>query len=104
MATETLIVDLGDSLKNLAKPIDFTPAMKRCGGYVRNSAHENFDKETAPDGVPWAPLKNPRHRPKRWGKRRKGKDKILHDTGLLMASVIGKGSSLYGPGLEDQYY
>lgn len=47
-------------------------------------ARRCFDEGRAPDGTPWAPLKNP-------SRRRGGASaKPLRDTGMLMASLTGR--------------
>jgi phage gpG-like protein len=72
--------------------LDFTQAMKKTSVLLANEAKKNFDGSHSPDGLSWLPLK--RRRP---GKRNKGKRglgaKPLIDTGLLMASMQGRGSS-----------
>ena len=51
---------------------------------LESETKRNFDRGESPDGVPWAPLKQPRG-------RSKGQDLPLRDTGLLMASYSAQG-------------
>jgi phage virion morphogenesis protein len=55
--------------------------------YLANQARLCFDEQRSPDGVPWAPFN-------RTPSARRGGTgaKLLRNTGVLMASLAGKGS------------
>jgi phage gpG-like protein len=67
--------------KRLARPL--TPLFKIFSVLISNDAKINFDTSSTPDGTAWTKLKFPRAR---------GGDVPLRDRGLLMASMVGRGS------------
>ncbi len=98
-----------DRLKNA----DLTQPLKVVRQLLISATKQNFALGQSPDGVPWAPLKRPRRRPrdKRKGRRPGSIDLPLRDTGLLMASVtagdideIGSGTLRYGTSLSYAKY
>lgn len=73
---------LGSQLAGLS----FRRPLETVSFYLASQARRNFDEGHAPDGTPWAPLLHPS------AKRGGASAKPLRDTGLLMASLTGKGS------------
>lgn len=65
--------ELGDLIEQLDKP---RIAMAEIAGYLEEITRDNFDKQQAPDGTPWAPL-SPRYQ-KRKAKLGVPINKILH--------------------------
>jgi len=61
--------DLQELEERLARPQELLP---RVGEYLVRSTKDRFDTQTAPDGTPWAPLKQRYARQKKYNK-----DKIL---------------------------
>jgi phage virion morphogenesis protein len=89
-ATQALkLSDLGKLLGKLGSDLarlDLTKPLNTVAFYLASQAKQSFDKGQSPDGQPWAPLKNP-------SARRGGpSSKPLRDTGVLMASLAGRGA------------
>jgi phage gpG-like protein len=86
--------DLTVLLMAIGEPVSWKPAIKGIKLLLIAGVKENFDKESDPDGVPWKPLKRPRRRKRdlvrgtKRGRKKKGIDKILQDTGLLRTSMV----------------
>jgi phage virion morphogenesis protein len=97
MATLRLnLSDLPAYLEAKAKGLqdaDLTKPLKVIRQLIISDTKMNFVGQHDPDGVLWAPLKSPRNRPRdqrhKNRKTRKGSDKILRDTGMLMNSLTG---------------
>ena len=62
---------------------DLTPAMRAVAGHLVASAHTSFERESSPDGTPWAPLSPVTV------KRRGSAHPILRVDGDLLRSIIG---------------
>lgn len=97
MLTQRLtLADLARSLKaraELLERLDLSPALRAVGVLLGSAARQNFQKQSAPDGTPWAPLLRPRSRPRdKRGRKRGGTQQILLDTGTLRASITSLGS------------
>ncbi|MBR0253933.1 MAG: phage virion morphogenesis protein [Synergistaceae bacterium] len=59
---------------------DLTPFWQLVGSYIKKqTVNERFNKEQSPSGEKWKPLKHP--------SKKKGKRKILTDTGTLRRSI-----------------
>lgn len=105
MATEAITLEqlaawAGVKAEAMAR-LDLTQPLKRCAVMAQAHTKRNFRDQRSPDGIAWKPLAQPRNRKRDKRKsRRKGSDQILRDTGVLMASVAGKGEghveSIYG--------
>jgi len=68
--------DVQKVLADMAKRFDnLKPFMSEAINIVKNRTEESFEKESAPDGTPWTPLKNPRD------------GKILHKSGDMEDSL-----------------
>ena len=70
------------ALNDLAVKVkDPSPVMKIIGEYMLRSTEDRFERQgPAPDGSPWAPLKE-------WTLRRKKNGKILTESGQLRGSI-----------------
>jgi phage virion morphogenesis protein len=76
-------------------PADYRPLLKQYVVLLGSQAKQCFDQQRSPDGAAWAPLKRQRNRKRDKRARKSGRgtgQKVLRDTGLLMASVTGQGS------------
>lgn len=76
---------------------------------IQAGIDENFDRQAAPDGTPWPPLKRPRRRRRDARAVGGSGQKILYDTGKLRAAattnikVVSNRSSMtftLGPGAD----
>lgn len=86
------------------KELSFEAGLQRSSRYLRDEALKNFDLQRSPDGVPWAPLKRPRNRPKDRRARKKHpdkKEKILVDTSILLNST--QGGAKYAENLGEMF-
>jgi phage virion morphogenesis protein len=76
-------------------PADYRPLLKQFAVLLGSQAKQCFDGQRSPDGAAWAPLKRQRSRKRDKRAKKSGRgtgQKVLRDTGLLMASVTGQGS------------
>src|SRR5437588_449301 len=72
------------SRDTIAQPLDYGKPLRTIELYLASQARQCFDQQRAPDGTPWAPLKNP-------SKARDGSSaRPLRNTGALMASLVGQ--------------
>src|SRR3990167_2095822 len=62
----------------------FRPIWPAVAQMCVSDVKKNFNESHSPEGVPWVPLAHGRP-------GGKGRDKPLRDTGILMASITGKG-------------
>jgi phage virion morphogenesis protein len=68
----------------IARPLNYSKPLRQVELYLASQARQCFDQQRAPDGTPWAPLKNP-------SKARGGSSaKPLRNSGALMASLVGQ--------------
>lgn len=71
---------------------DWTRPLKVAEQLIVSATKENFAGQHAPDGTPWTPLKYERSRARDKRARKKGgRQQVLRDTGILMASVTASG-------------
>ncbi len=95
MTTERLnLADLPAWLEARAKNLqtaDLSKPLKVARQLLISATRQNFALGQSPDGIPWAPLKRPRNRPRdtRKGRKAGSLDLPLRDTGLLMGSLTG---------------
>ena len=83
---------LGEGLAGVVAgivPTAFPKSIRDTSVYLSSAAKRRFDAGVDPDGQPWAPLKRQRRR--RRDRKAKGGSgqKVLRDTGILMASMSG---------------
>lgn len=68
---------------------DLTPFWESVGMYMIKQTIQNFEYERSPDGVKWKPL-SPSTIKRRMKRSKKGRFKILQDTGELRRSIAYK--------------
>lgn len=77
----------GASMAKAVLEGDFAPALRDCRIVLVAETRRCFDEARSPDGIPWAPLKNP-------SARRGGTSaKPLRDKGLLSGAATGGANS-----------
>lgn len=85
MAEEVELEELAGWLERLGAPlqhIDWQPFLHACGGLLEEFTRANFESGHAPDGTPWAPVKQ--------AQAGAGSGQPLSAGGALMASVTGQ--------------
>ncbi len=103
MAAERIaLADLPAWLEARSKRLqtaDFTAPLKIARQLLVSATKMNFALGQSPDGIPWAPLKRPRSRPrdKRKGRKAGSVDLPLRDSNTLMNSLTAN-----GPGSVDE--
>lgn len=65
---------------------DMSSAMREIAGHLADSVADSFDREQAPDGTPWKPLKPKTKRERR--RRRYAAGPILERSGDLARSIL----------------
>ena len=65
---------------------DLTPAMREIAGHLADSVADSFDRQQAPDGAPWKPLKPKTVRDRQ--RRGYGAGPILERSGDLARSIL----------------
>ena len=65
---------------------DLGPAMREIAGHLADSTAESFERQSAPDGTPWAPLTEGTKRQRRRKGYRDGP--ILERSGDLISSIV----------------
>ena len=87
---ELNLADAGVFLEGEARQLerlDLTSALRSCSLAAKAAIMDNFQGQHDPEGVPWAPRKRERNRPRDKRARKKGgRQQLLLDTGLLRAS------------------
>ena len=92
MAFETISLDdrkFRDVLRRITdlSSKGFRPPLTAFGVYMLDQTHQRFQREETPDGQAWAPLTTATLLARAARGRRRGRAKILRDTGVLLRSL-----------------